>query len=173
MQSVAIFSAILAATAFALPQSEPTADLYNLKAIAPGTKFDNLCAEHYHTGAGLNDLVMTTCGDELKKFYDFPGGIASTIFDASTSVRPSAVVHVGLSTDYNDWYKLTVTSGGTTGNLTYTDEQGFKEAEEGAGFLVCDWAHDGLPQLFNFAIIPYTGSYPLPSSCAEIKLVKG
>lgn len=68
---------------------------------------------------------------------------------------------------YDSWGPVTVNVGNGSA-LNYSAAAGFTQPNTGYGFIVCEWAHDSLPQLFALA----ERSPKIPSTCALVKLVK-
>ncbi|KAL4804009.1 hypothetical protein BDV18DRAFT_143663 [Aspergillus unguis] len=117
----------------------------------------------YHTGAGLNDAVLTK--DVGTASAGYLNG-TSVQFDLGTTF-PWGLSPQGV-TNYAAWQFVNINAGygqegfsvNSTG-LQWSKEMGF------GGWLVCDWYHNA-PQLF-YIYRYYTPEYP--ASCSEVKLV--
>ncbi|KAK4691532.1 hypothetical protein P7C71_g5489, partial [Lecanoromycetidae sp. Uapishka_2] len=125
---------------------------------------DGLYVSGYHTGAGTNDIVLTSI--EIASVGFLNGTYQQ--FDYNTSFPWG--LEMGDDDNYAAWEFANIdsTDGIGSGEFYFnasglqwnTDEEGF------AGWLACDWWH-GLPQLF-WSYVFY--NYTLPSSCVQIEL---
>ncbi|KAL4918691.1 hypothetical protein BDW62DRAFT_210310 [Aspergillus aurantiobrunneus] len=143
-------------------QDTKTPDTFYLKTSAENQAHDGLYVYGYHTGAGLNDAVLTS-----------DVGTASTAYLNGTKVQfdydttfPWALSPLAVN-NYAAWQSVQINAGygqdgfsvNSTG-LQWSEQKGF------GGWLVCDWYHNA-PQLF-YIYRHYTAEYP--ASCSEVKL---
>ncbi|BCS30431.1 uncharacterized protein APUU_80734S [Aspergillus puulaauensis] len=117
----------------------------------------------YHTGAGLNDAVLTP--DVETASTGFLNG-TKLQFDYDTQFS-WGMNPVGV-TNYAAWQFVQINAGASqdgfsvnSTGLQFSQEKGF------GGWLVCDWWHNA-PQLF-YLYRYYTAQYP--GSCSEVKLL--
>jgi len=151
------------------PSVTPTGKEYYLKtAVIDGgdSSKDGLYLHTYHTGAGLNDVVLSSSSDGSPKGFlngtyqefdlggDFPWGL-----------------DVSGSSNYANWEFAYINGGqGTEGFVLESD--GLKwNTTEFDSWLVCDWWHDS-PQLF-YKVSASGGSTAdsVPSTCAKVNLL--
>jgi len=148
------------------PSFVPTGPEYYLqtKVLSGDATKDGLYVQSYHTGAGLNDVVLTSDISGASKGFmnetyqefaltgsDFPYGF--TLADTEFYVEWLPVEMNGGQGDVG--YSLT--SDGLTSNNT-----------EFSGWLACDWNH-GLPQLF-WLFYTQGVDIPVPDTCAKVNL---
>ncbi|KAL4943137.1 hypothetical protein BDV06DRAFT_190732 [Aspergillus oleicola] len=141
-----------------------TPERFHLKTSgSENSAHNDLYVYGYHTGAGLNDAVLTSDIDTASTAY-FNG--TRVLFDFGSDfpwgLSPNYV------TNYASWQFVEINAGegqeGFSANSTglqWSAENGF------GGWLVCDWWHNA-PQLF-YTYRYYTPEYP--SSCSEVKLL--
>ncbi|BCR87189.1 uncharacterized protein ACHE_31176A [Aspergillus chevalieri] len=140
-----------------------TTKKFHLKTTASdASAHNNLYVYAYHTGAGLNDAVLSANADDASKA--FVNG-TNVQFDLGTPF-PWGVNMVG-ATNYGAWQPVQINTGyGTSGfeldnaHLKWSEQNGF------GGWLVCDWVHNA-PQLF-YLYEPIKAD--VPSSCSKVEL---
>ncbi|KAL5340885.1 hypothetical protein BJX70DRAFT_396268 [Aspergillus crustosus] len=139
-------------------------DTFYLKTSgADNAAHNDLYVYGYHTGAGLNDAVLTPDVETASKGYLNGTRVE---FDYNTKF-PWGLSPVG-ATNYARWQYVHINAGeglegfsiNSTG-LQWSESWGF------GGWLVCDWFHNA-PQLFYIYRF-YTPEYP--ASCSEVKLL--
>ncbi|KAJ6118845.1 hypothetical protein N7471_013465 [Penicillium samsonianum] len=129
---------------------------------ATNQEHNNLYVFAYHTGAGLNDAVLT-------KYVNNASSVClngtKALFDFDTK-SPRGVVATG-DTKYASWDPILVNAGqGSNGFSLKGNNFQWSEASGFGGWLVCDWYHNA-PQLF------YLNRYydaTIPNSCSKIQL---
>ncbi|KAL4787069.1 hypothetical protein BJX76DRAFT_354481 [Aspergillus varians] len=146
-------------------QAIQTPDKFLLKTSgSENSEHNDLYVYGYHTGAGLNDAVLTPDVET-----------ASTAFLNGTKVQfdydtpfPWGLSPQGV-TNYARWQFVNINAGqGQEGfsidssGLQWSPEKGF------GGWLVCNWYHNA-PQLFY--IYRYYTDAKYPASCSEVKLL--
>ncbi|KAL5041666.1 hypothetical protein BDW71DRAFT_191430 [Aspergillus fruticulosus] len=153
-----------AAATVAGRQDSKTPDTFYLKTSgAENSAHNDLYVYGYHTGAGLNDAVLTPDIETASKAY-LNGTIV--LFDYNTTF-PWGLSPWGV-TNYAAWQFVQINAGtgqegfsiNSTG-LQWSTQKGF------GGWLVCDWWHNA-PQLF-YIYRYYKAEYP--TSCSKVKLV--
>ncbi|KAJ5145939.1 uncharacterized protein N7515_000503 [Penicillium bovifimosum] len=155
---------LLATTTIAVPvaNAEESKHFHLKTSGATNSDHNNLYVYAYHTGAGLNDAVLTEDVNTASPAY-LNG--TKTLFDLKTEF-PWGMNAPGV-TNYASWAPITINAGeGNDGfslkgdDFVWSEEMGF------GGWLVCDWFHNA-PQLF------YLYNYydaKIPSSCSEVDL---
>lgn len=125
---------------------------------------DNLYIQTYHTGAGLNDAVLTpTFTSGTVGYLNATEG--NWIFELNGATFPSGF-NFAYEQYYTRWLGMHIDAG--------YGEPGFFKNGSGlvtsyaawTGWLVCDWWHVS-PQLFWSY---YFTDFPIPSSCARVEL---
>ncbi|RMJ24294.1 hypothetical protein PHISP_04835 [Aspergillus sp. HF37] len=134
---------------------------FHLKTASASNQDHNglyVCA--YHTGAGLNDAVLTQ--DE--------GKASPAVLNGSTTQFQLSELQWGLLmpavTNYAAWTPVRINAGMASEGFVIKDHQLVWSRDAFAGWLVCDWYHNA-PQLF------YLYSYmkpEIPSSCSTVDL---
>ncbi|KAJ5105008.1 hypothetical protein NUU61_002355 [Penicillium alfredii] len=129
---------------------------------AKNKELNNLFVHSYHTGAGLNDVVLAKDSDSAARVF-LNGTNAQVDFKTEF---PWGFVAVG-DTNYASWESIKINVGYGSdgfsikdGNFQWSTEYSF------GGWLVCDWFHN-VPQLF------YLNRYykpVIPSSCSKVQL---
>ncbi|KAK7553629.1 hypothetical protein IWX49DRAFT_220192 [Phyllosticta citricarpa] len=133
--------------------------------------YSGLYLSTYHTGAGLSDVVFVA-NETL--------GAKAFLNESVPETAPGGQLEFDFGNDfpwglrlgyepYAKWSTVIVQAG--------LGDQGFVYGEQGlvynltqfAGWMVCDWWH-GVPQLFW--LMNVVGAYEVPSSCAEVLLLK-
>ncbi|KAL3475243.1 hypothetical protein BJX99DRAFT_229879 [Aspergillus californicus] len=165
MKLISTLSLLLSAAVaspFVARQDNATNTFYLKTYGAENQDHNDLYVYGYHTGAGLNDAVLTSDRETASAAY-LNG--TSVLFDYSTSFR-WGMLPLGV-TNYAAWQSVQINAGaGAEGffvngtGLQYSAQNGF------GGWLVCDWYHNA-PQLF-YIYRYYTAKYP--ASCSEVKL---
>ncbi|KAB8079612.1 hypothetical protein BDV29DRAFT_164053 [Aspergillus leporis] len=159
--SLALLASAVAATPILIARNTTTN--FHLKTTgASNSAHNDLYVYGYHTGAGLNDAVLTS-----------DVGTASPAFLNGTNVQfaldtpfPWGLYMVGQN-NYGAWEPVEINTGyGNDGfsvsdnSLQWSEQKGF------GGWLVCDWYHNE-PQLFYlYKYIQAT----IPSSCSKVQL---
>ncbi|KAL4902762.1 hypothetical protein BDW74DRAFT_157536 [Aspergillus multicolor] len=151
------------AAAIAGRQNNKPDTFYLKTSDSENSAHNDLYVYGYHTGAGLNDAVLTPDVDTASKAY-LNG--TTVLFDYNTNF-PWGLGPVGV-TNYAAWQFVQINVGtGQEGfsingtGLQWSEQKGF------GGWLVCDWWHNA-PQLF-YIYRYYDAKYP--ASCSEVKLV--
>ncbi|KAL2866899.1 uncharacterized protein BJX67DRAFT_119865 [Aspergillus lucknowensis] len=117
----------------------------------------------YHTGAGLNDAVLTPDVETASKGYLNGTNVQ---FDLHTTF-PWGLYPIGV-TNYAAWQFVELNAGyGIEGFFVNSTGLQWSERNGFGGWLVCDWFHNA-PQLF-YIYRYYTPKYP--ASCSEVKLL--
>ncbi|KAL3462717.1 hypothetical protein BJX64DRAFT_138001 [Aspergillus heterothallicus] len=145
-------------------QSTKAPDSFYLKTSgSENSAHNDLYVYGYHTGAGLNDAVLTPDLDTASK--GFLNG-THVQFEFNTNF-PWGLYPIGV-TNYAAWQLVQLNVGyGAEGffvngtGLQWSEQNGF------GGWLVCDWYHNA-PQLF-YIYRYYTAQYP--ASCSRVKLL--
>ncbi|OJJ46573.1 hypothetical protein ASPZODRAFT_132641 [Penicilliopsis zonata CBS 506.65] len=162
--SVLASLALATASPLLLPRAINTTQEFLLKTTSStNDAHNNLYVEAYHTGAGLNDAVLTSSTATAAKAF-----LNETYLEFDLGTPFSWSFSMGADTNYAAWEFVEINAGyGTTGfSLNDTGVQ-WSEADGFGGWLVCDWWH-GAPQLFwLYRFISPT----LPSSCSTVDLV--
>ncbi|KAI9813767.1 MAG: hypothetical protein M1827_003557 [Pycnora praestabilis] len=133
------------------------------------SKYDGLYIQAYHTGAGLNDVVLGTGPPENS--YATIGYLNGTqqLFNMDSAFPFSLVL--GGDENYAGWELATINAG--LGNpsfqFAFNGSGLISTSQEWGGWLACDWWHDAV-QLFW--IYSYYSYYTIPSSCAIVQLVQ-
>lgn len=189
-------SALLATTAAATPlitrandSAAITTKKFHLKTSSNSDSHNNLYVYAYHTGAGLNDAVLSANADDASKAFvngtnvqfdlgtPFPWGVnmvGATNYGGKSPLYPDCAFGIlrGLRICANGgeraaWQGVQINTGyGTSGfeldnaHLKWSEKNGF------GGWLVCDWVHNA-PQLF-YLYEPMKAD--VPSSCSEVEL---
>ncbi|OQE40352.1 hypothetical protein PENCOP_c006G08021 [Penicillium coprophilum] len=137
---------------------------FHLKSTgATKANHNNLYVYAYHTGAGLNDAVLTKDASIASSIY-LNG--TNALADLKTEF-PWGLIATG-DTNYASWEPIVINAGseGSEGysikgnNFQWSEQNGF------GGWLICDWFHNA-PQLF------YLNRYyeaTIPSSCSKVQL---
>ncbi|KAJ5360146.1 hypothetical protein N7517_009337 [Penicillium concentricum] len=137
---------------------------FHLKSTgATNANHNNLYVYAYHTGAGLNDAVLTEDVGTASSIY-LNG--TNALFDLKTEF-PWGMIATG-DTNYASWEPIVINAGseGSEGysikgnNFQWSEQNGF------GGWLVCDWFHNA-PQLFYLNRF-YEAT--IPSSCSKVQL---
>lgn len=128
------------------------------------TRFNGLYPITYHTGAGLNDAVLTPyCVSGVEGYID----ANQWVFDLGTPF-PWALA-LGPPQPYQSWNNVMINAGQGSPDFDLDYVKGLTGRANAGwyGWLVCDWAHM-VPQLFYY-------SYPNVTSgsvaCADVDLV--
>ncbi|KAJ6072393.1 hypothetical protein N7467_010478 [Penicillium canescens] len=155
---------MLAASALAAPVAKrQTPNLFRLKTTsATNTEHNDLYVYGYHTGAGLNDAVLTKDVGTASSAY-LNG--TNVFFDYKTEF-PWGMKAIG-DTNYASWEPIEINAG--TGSDGFSIQNGLFQWSEDMGFggwLVCDWFHNA-PQLFY--LYKYYDA-TIPSSCSKVQL---
>ncbi|KAJ5317441.1 hypothetical protein PENANT_c074G11108 [Penicillium antarcticum] len=153
---------MLAASAIAAPVAK-TPKTFHLKTTsATKAEHNDLYVYGYHTGAGLNDAVLTQDVGTASSAY-LNG--TNVVFDYKTEF-PWGMIAVG-NTNYASWQPIQINAG--TGTDGFSIDNGLLQWSEDMGFggwLVCDWFHNA-PQLFYL----YKYYDPIiPSSCSKVQV---
>ncbi|KAL1982783.1 hypothetical protein VTN96DRAFT_899 [Rasamsonia emersonii] len=117
----------------------------------------------YHTGAGLNDAVLTT---NITKAAQFSWN--GTTLQYNTGQSFSWGLNLAPDTNYAAWEPVTIDAGSATAGISINGSYVTVNGPEFDGWLVCDWYHDA-PQLF-WAVARYS-HYGYPSTCSKVQLV--
>ncbi|CAG8262603.1 unnamed protein product, partial [Penicillium nalgiovense] len=155
---------MLAASAIITPVAGTSSpEHFHLKSIgATNQEHNNLYVYAYHTGAGLNDAVLTKDVNTASSVY-LNG--TNAFFDFNTELL-WGVVATG-DNKYTSWEPILINAGqGSNGFSAKGSSFIWSEASGFGGWLVCDWYHNA-PQLF------YLNRYydaTIPSSCSKIQL---
>ncbi|KAF7719555.1 Uncharacterized protein PECH_005527 [Penicillium ucsense] len=154
--------ALMATAVMAAPAAKSSKEFHLKTAGASKAKFNDLFVYAYHTGAGLNDAVLSKDSSIASAFY-FNGTMA--LADLKTEF-PWGMIAPG-DANYASWEPILINAGSGTegfsidkGNFVWSADYGF------GGWLVCDWYHNA-PQLF------YLNRYyqaTIPSSCSKVQL---
>ncbi|KAJ0422621.1 hypothetical protein BJY00DRAFT_71391 [Aspergillus carlsbadensis] len=145
-------------------QSTKAPDSFYLKTSgSENSAHNDLYVYGYHTGAGLNDAVLTPdVGTASKAFMNG----TNVQFDFNSNF-PWGLYPIGV-TNYAAWQFVELNVGYGAGDfsvnstgLQWSEQKGF------GGWLVCDWYHNA-PQLF-YIYRYYTAEYP--ASCSRVKLL--
>ncbi|KAJ5562571.1 hypothetical protein N7535_002982 [Penicillium sp. DV-2018c] len=155
---------LLATTAIAAPVADAKeSEHFHLKTSgATNSDHNDLYVYAYHTGAGLNDAVLTK---DVKTASSVYLNGTQALFDLKTEF-PWGMVATG-DTNYASWEPILINAGaGTEGFSLKGDDFVLSEEMSFGGWLVCDWFHNA-PQLF------YINRYydpKIPSSCSKVQL---
>ncbi|EPS34325.1 hypothetical protein POX_a00703 [Penicillium oxalicum] len=154
--------ALMATAVMANPVATAPKEFHLKTAGASNAKHNDLFVYGYHTGAGLNDAVLSEDSSIASAFY-LNGTTALADFKTEF---PWGVIAVG-DTNYASWEPVEINVGSgmegfsiDNGNFVFSEDYGF------GGWLVCDWYHNA-PQLF------YLNRYykpTIPSSCSTVQL---
>ncbi|KAJ5794771.1 hypothetical protein N7457_001370 [Penicillium paradoxum] len=155
---------LLATTAIAAPVANTQESKhFHLKSTgATNAEHNGLYVYAYHTGAGLNDAVLTTDANKASSVY-LNGTKAK--FDLKSDLS-WGVVATG-NTNYASWQPITINAGAGSDGFSVKDNE-FQWSEDSGfgGWLICDWYHNA-PQLFYL----YRYYEPkIPSSCSKVQL---
>ncbi|KAJ5463172.1 hypothetical protein N7475_008116 [Penicillium sp. IBT 31633x] len=156
---------LLATSVFAVPVANAAKEpqYFRLRSFgATNSEHNNLYVYAYHTGAGLNDAVLTKDASKASRAY-LNG--TQTLFDFKTEFS-WGMVATG-NTNYASWLPITIdAAAGSDGfsvkdnNFQWSEDNGF------GGWLICDWFHNA-PQLFYL----YRYYEPkIPSTCSKVQL---
>ncbi|KAI9933485.1 hypothetical protein ASPWEDRAFT_30332 [Aspergillus wentii DTO 134E9] len=166
MKFLALFSLISAVAAtplFHAPRaSNATSKPFHLKtAEASNEEHNNLYVYAYHTGAALNDAVLTSDKETAST-----GFLNGTHVQFNLNNFPYGF-QMFQENPYESWSRTSIDVGyGDDG--FFINGTGLQWSETTFhGWLVCDWNHNA-PQLFH--INSYTQP-KLPSSCSTVHLV--
>ncbi|CAG8158964.1 unnamed protein product [Penicillium nalgiovense] len=136
--------------------------LLMLAASAIVTPHNNLYVYAYHTGAGLNDAVLTKDVNTASSIY-LNG--TNAFIDFNTKLL-WGVVATG-DNKFTSWNPTLINAGqGSNGFSVKGNSFMWSEASGFGGWLVCNWYHNA-PQLF------YLNRYydaTIPFSCSKIQL---
>ncbi|KAJ5349981.1 hypothetical protein N7541_007708 [Penicillium brevicompactum] len=153
---------MLAASAIAAPVASSTKNFHLKSSGASNPDHNDLYVYAYHTGAGLNDAVLTKDVETASPVY-LNG--TNALFDLKSDF-PWGVVATG-NTNYGSWEPIVINAGqGSSGFSVKGNNFQWSEASGFGGWLVCDWYHNA-PQLF------YLNRYytpTIPSSCSKVQL---
>ncbi|KXG50180.1 uncharacterized protein PGRI_061470 [Penicillium griseofulvum] len=156
---------LLATSVIAAPvASAKESKHFHLKSTgATNNNHNNLYVYAYHTGAGLNDAVLSKDASIASSVY-LNG--TNALFDLKTEF-PWGMIATG-DTNYASWEPIVINagSGGSAGYSIKGDNFQWSEQNGFGGWLVCDWFHNA-PQLF------YLNRYyeaVIPSSCSKVQL---
>lgn len=133
------------------------------------SRFEDLYLTSYHTGAGLNDAVLTAnASTGIHAFFNTSSVAPTANNSASLEFVGGAFPYAFVPTipTYAGWGFVEINAGNTgawvdKGSLRWT-LQGFED------WMVCDWWH-GVPQLF--AKVGYL-NVSVPEGCATVALEK-
>ncbi|KAL2832471.1 hypothetical protein BDW59DRAFT_139306 [Aspergillus cavernicola] len=162
LSSLSLLLGAAVASPFHVARDNATDTFYLKTSGAENPDHNDLYVYGYHTGAGLNDAVLTPDPET-----------ASTAFLNGTSVQfaynnpfPWGLLPVGV-TNYAAWQFVQINAGDGAEGF-FVDSTGLQWSEQNGfgGWLVCDWYHNA-PQLF-YIYRYYTAKYPV--SCSEVKL---
>ncbi|KAI9372751.1 hypothetical protein BJX61DRAFT_424483 [Aspergillus egyptiacus] len=158
-----LIGAAVASPFLTVRQDNATNSTFYLKTSnAENPDHNDLYVYGYHTGAGLNDAVLTPDRDT-----------ASTAFLNGTRLQfdynstfPYGMLPVGV-TNYAAWQYVQINIGYGTQDF-FVNGTGLQWSERNGfgGWLVCDWYHNA-PQLF-YIYRYYTAEYP--ASCGRVNL---
>ncbi|KAJ5722653.1 hypothetical protein N7488_000688 [Penicillium malachiteum] len=158
--------ALMAATALAGPigvRSTHATSEFKLKTHgATIDALNNLYVYAYHSGAGLNDAVLSSNASEATPFWITNGTVYADLEDSY-----SWGLSINGDTDEASWEPVVIDAdGGESGySITHGKLVGSSE-EEFDGWLVCPWYHNA-PQLFGLV----SGfDAVIPSSCSKVTL---
>jgi len=167
--AVAAAWALLPFTLAARLQDRQTAEYY-LQTVVPDGSYDTgsnksgLYVYGYHTGAGLNDAVLTSNISIASK-----GFLNATYqqFDYGTDFPWG--LNLADVVQYTGWQPVQINTGyGSAGFFTNSAGlQGSSDLDFG-GWLACDWWHSS-PQLFYF-IGGYANLTTITTSCSAVNL---
>ncbi|CAI7576706.1 unnamed protein product [Penicillium glandicola] len=157
---------LLATSAIAAPIAATTTvskTFYLKSSGATNEDHNNLYVYAYHTGAGLNDAVLSNDVSIASPVY-LNGTNALFDFDSDF---PWGMIATG-NTNYASWEPIVINagSGGSSGYSIDGTTFQWSEASGFGGWLVCDWYHNA-PQLF------YLNRYytpTIPSTCSKVQL---
>ncbi|CAG8217824.1 unnamed protein product [Penicillium salamii] len=153
---------MLAASAIAAPVASTTKHFHLKSSGATNPDHNDLYVYAYHTGAGLNDAVLTKDIDTASSVY-LNG--TKALFDLNSDF-PWGVVATG-NTNYASWEPILINAGaGSEGFSVKGNNFQWSEASGFGGWLVCDWYHNA-PQLFYLNRF-YNAT--IPSSCSKVQL---
>ncbi|EKV11973.1 hypothetical protein Pdw03_6952 [Penicillium digitatum] len=158
---------LLATSAIAAPVTITTrqSKRFHLKSTgATNENHNNLYVYAYHTGAGLNDAVLTKDASIASPIY-LNG--TNALVDLKTEFS-WGLIATG-DTNYGSWEPIVINagSGGSSGYSIKGDSTfQWSESSGFGGWLVCDWYHNA-PQLFYLNRY-YTAT--IPSSCSKVQL---
>lgn len=191
-------SALLAITAAATPliprasdSAAITTKKFHLKTSSNSDSHNNLYVYAYHTGAGLNDAVLSANADDASKAFvngtnvqfdlgtPFPWGVnmvGATNYggkspflglDCAFSQNTPGVRKCADGGERAAWQGVQINTGyGTSGFELDNAHLKWSEQNGFGGWLVCDWVHNA-PQLF-YLYEPMKAD--VPSSCSEVEL---
>ncbi|KAJ5196793.1 hypothetical protein N7449_007272 [Penicillium cf. viridicatum] len=155
---------LLATSAIAAPLTTRQSKNFHLKSTgATNADHNDLYVYAYHTGAGLNDAVLTKDASIASPFY-----LNGTNALADLKTEFSWGLIATGNTNYGSWEPMVINagSGGSSGYSIKGDNFQWSESSGFGGWLVCDWYHNA-PQLF------YLNRYytpTIPSSCSTVQL---
>ncbi|KZN87578.1 hypothetical protein EN45_061390 [Penicillium chrysogenum] len=155
---------ILAASAIITPVAGTSSPgHFGLKSIgATNQEHNNLYVYAYHTGAGLNDAVLTKDVNAASSVY-LNG--TNAFFDLNTELL-WGVVATG-DNKYTSWERILINAGqGSNGFSAEGSSFIWSEASGFGGWLVCNCYHNA-PQLFY---LNRNYNATIPSSCSKIQL---
>ncbi|CAG7937285.1 unnamed protein product [Penicillium salamii] len=176
---------ILAASAIITPVAG-TSSLghFRLKSIgATNQEHNNLYVYAYHTGAGLNDAVLTKDVNAASSvylngtnaFFDFNTellwGVVATGDNKYTCeclpLESCVLISIRANENSTAWERILINAGqGSNGFSAEGSSFIWSEASGFGGWLVCNWYHNA-PQLFY---LNRNYNATIPSSCSKIQL---
>ena len=134
-----------------------------LSAIVPALT-DTILVQTYHTGAGLNDAVLTpTETSGVKGWLNDTEG--NWIFELNGASFPSGF-EFGYDQYYTRWLSMKINAGYGEPGFFLNGSGLVTNYPTWTGWLVCDWWHV-VPQLFWSY---YFTGFELPRSCARVEL---
>ncbi|KAK8165475.1 hypothetical protein IWX90DRAFT_485041 [Phyllosticta citrichinensis] len=133
--------------------------------------YSGLYLTTYHTGAGLSDVVFVA--NETR-------GAKAFLNESVPDTAPGGQLEFDFGNDfpwglrlgyepYSKWSSVIVQAGLGDQGFVYGDQGLVYNLTQFAGWMVCDWWHN-VPQLFW--LLDVVGPYEIPSSCAEVLLLK-
>ncbi|CAG8318732.1 unnamed protein product [Penicillium nalgiovense] len=157
---------LLATSAIAAPVTTTAKESkhFHLKTSgAANGNHNNLYVYAYHTGAGLNDAVLTKDASMASPVY-LNG--TNAVVDLKSELS-WGLIATG-NTNYASWLPMVINagSGGSEGYSIEGDNFQWSEQSGFGGWLVCDWYHNA-PQLFYLNRY-YTAT--IPSSCSKVQV---
>ncbi|KAK8200329.1 hypothetical protein HDK77DRAFT_225434 [Phyllosticta capitalensis] len=160
-----------------LPDFEPNGPEFRLQTKlvnandSTKAKFSGLYLSSYHTGAGLSDAVFIANETRgVKAFLNET--VPATAHGARLEFDFGNDFPWGLTLGYQSyakWSPVTINAGIGDAGYIYGDKGLVYNQTQFSGWMVCDWWHN-VPQLFWLMSVP--GAFDIPSSCAEVQLLK-
>ncbi|KAJ5183101.1 hypothetical protein N7492_000717 [Penicillium capsulatum] len=154
--------ALLVAATIATPIARAPNEFTLKTSDTSHSEHNDLYVYAYHTGAALNDAVLSKNASIATSFF-----LNGTRAQADLQTDFPWGIYIPGDTNYAEWEQVQINVGNGVsgfsvkdGSLQGSDEQGF------GGWLVCDWYHNA-PQLF---FLRPSHKPTLPSSCSTVEL---